>query len=155
MTWASVRPRLATIIEGVTVPSSVRSAKARGRGDRFRHKPEATDESLPDTRGFWIRVVGMSIKGNTPTGRVLWLHDTVVINIAYRRDNDAQDLDDAIASDYGAIVAELADSANWSTTTSTIVSIGAEGADRYFVAQIDDVEGARILRITCEVEHRQ
>lgn len=153
MTWASVRPALVTLVEAVTPPASVRVASSRGRGSSFRHFPDGDDERLPSTRGFWIRLASMAVSGNTPINTAYRQHDVVTLSIAYHRDTNSQDLDDAIASDYGALVDALTQSTNWARSTSTIIAINPKAEQRYMTAEIEDVDGGRILRITLEVEH--
>lgn len=153
MTWSSVQPQLVTIIEGTTLATSLRVANGRGRSSSLRHESTATDESLPQTRGFWLRLASMSVSGNTPVGRAYRQRDVVTVSIAYKRDVDAADLEVAIASDYQAICRRLVDPANWARSTSTIVAIEPEAQPQYLTATIEDLEGARILRLSVVVEH--
>lgn len=150
MTWASVRPRLSTIV-GATTPTT----KARGLGDKFAPVTTASDAKLPASRGFWWTVDAMVVSSMTPRNRRYRETTTAALNIAYSRDVDPQTLDDAIHADYTALTARLVDSSLWDMPTSTIVIV--EGVDEavgnIFPATIDDVDGKRVLRITVNVMH--
>lgn len=148
MTWASVRAQLVTIVEGTTVP-----AKTRGKSPAFKYAPDANDVALPFTRGFWVSLSSMSVRGPTPIGFAYRQRDMVELSVVYHRDFSPRDLDDCIAADYREITKRLANPSTWGRPTSTIIALSESASDDQFVSSIDDVDGARILRVSFPVLH--
>ena len=148
--------RIVTIVE--TLATTYDSTNAKWRLERhiastYKHFPDASDDKLPRSRGFWIEALAHSSFGPyTPSGSPdRWVSD-MQLCVAYRKSTDANIDDDIVNFDYRQISLALVDASKWSRATSDIVSIHAEG-DLLAPAVVEDLDGAKVMRITFQMEY--
>ena len=147
--YASARATLVSIIEDIALPS----ARAERVGvPRFKHFPDASDERLPKSRGFWLESLSHGAVGPYTPGRISRLVADMRVSVCYRASSDASMDDDIIAFDHLKIASALLSPSNWAQPSSAIVCVSVAGGD-LMPSTIDTVDGARLLRIVFPMEY--
>lgn len=146
MSWAAARPVLVSIV-GAVAPT----VKKQGLPAKFKHDDNGEESAaIGDSRRYWL-----SLKSGNAIGHVqptaTRYKATVDVVVEYVMDVDASTLDLAIGEDAVEIIRALASSANWQRPTSTIVAVSPAG-DSLGPFAVEDLDGARRLRITLDVE---
>lgn len=147
--YASARATIVSIIENIAIPFA--RVERVGVG-RYRHFPDASDDKLPKSRGFWLEAISHGAVGPYTPGRISRLVADVRISVCYRTSSDASMDDDIIAFDHLKIANALLSPSNWAQPASAIVCVSAAGGD-LMPSTIDTVNGARLLRIVFPLEY--
>jgi hypothetical protein len=156
MGMREARAQIVTIVEDLFYYDSTQDRwEARRVGGPyygFKHYPDASDQKLPKPRGFWIRSLSHAMKGPFTPALPTRMVSEMQLSVAYRNSSDPSVDDENMAFDHRQISAALLDASKWSRSTSTIISIHAEG-EELCPGVVDYVDGAKILRITFPMEY--
>lgn len=149
MGYIEARNQVIAIVEGV---EGVVEQMRRTGVYTFKHFPDASDDKLPKSRGFWIRSLSHAMKGPITPALPTRMVSEMQLSVAYRSSSDPSIDDENMAFDHRVISGALLDASKWARSTSTIISIHAEG-ELLCPGIIEQLEGAQVLRITFPMEY--
>lgn len=122
MSFAKARRRIASIIESVDIQdgsaggviASTGSHRGRALARKFRHRPEANLDALPQDRGFWMEPFPVFFQGPMHHGAITSalanrIRTEVTLYVFYARDNNTASLTDDMMADYSKIMRALLD----------------------------------------------
>ena len=142
MSYATALTQLISVVE-----ASTPSTKKRGYPKEFTHVPSSSNEKLPQERGFWFTYASGYMVGPMHPTFPHWIRAEMTLSVRYASDVETEAALDIIMQDYILLAGRLSNTANWNQPTSTIQSVNTGDAQQ-MPFTIDDVEGARILRIS-------
>lgn len=151
MSWDACHDQIVAICKG-----TVTTTRKMGLPS-FHHNPRAISEGkLPDSRGFWVEISSMAMKGHITQTLPRWLRYDVDVVTFYKRSADPTELMKAIAADHLAQTTRIGDPTLWGQPTSTIESLFL-GDGLIARTELDEVEvdGTTVglltrLRLTAE-----
>lgn len=148
MSYSLARAQIVTIVE--TYAMAAESQRV-GRAS-FKHYPDASDARLPKSRGFWLTAISHAMLGPYTPGLPQRHRSQMVLTVCYLASSDPSIDDVNMASDHRQISTQLLSPTNWNRPTSTLVTL-SNGEDLLMPATIDNVDGARLLRLTFPMEY--
>lgn len=117
----------------------------------FRHHPECSREKPPPDRGFFFDLVGVDHVGRMAIGRPNMSRARLVLVVAYRNGADRNEIVRAMVSDHRVLAGAFLDQGNYSTATTGLQVIGEGQGEDPLPAEVDDADGALLLRISLPV----
>jgi hypothetical protein len=148
MTWQLARDTI------VAIPSAVNpSFKPRGFGDKFLYDKTGNEQSAgTQSRRYWARIIqGNSIGPSRLQVNRHQIEFEITVEYIEQFGNTA-DIDIAIGTDYEQLTKALTRGDNWNRPASKIIAVNAKSSD-IAKFKVDQIDGARRLRVTLTVEY--